>query len=128
MKRLLLIFFTISCFALKSQTGGVLESDPLNGYVVLVLPTATVQQLNNLKLEFAKHPQIQSATYVYQGHNCLLIALADVMNPDFIYYRDLVKIVVGYGGINRQDILIKEPKAYTEITTGGIDSTSFTVK
>ncbi|MBL7909532.1 MAG: hypothetical protein JNJ41_00590 [Bacteroidia bacterium] len=121
---LILIFLIISIFS-KSQIEQIYESDSLESKVVLYIPTATNAQLTNLQAEFANQTQIETAVFIFQSHNCLLIDLATVNNPKFIRYAELVKFVSQF--INYKDIHIKTTTAYSEIKAAQ-DATSFTLK
>src|SRR5258708_5623079 len=122
---LILFIFLGVLFTAKSQEA-IPESDPLQTQAILVFPAPTSAQLNSLKIEFAKYPQILSAVYVFQNHNCLLINLAN-SNTNFTYYRELIKTMSSI--INYTDIKIKTPSAYTVISNDvGDVNTSFVVK
>lgn len=124
-KNLLLLFSLFVFFVSRSQVAPV-ETDPLGAHAVFYIPTATDAQLTNLKTEFAKYSQIQSAVYAYGNHKCLIISFADVATPDFTYYYQLIKVMSPY--IDSKDIKIKTPDAYAHIAKLGIDLSSFTVK
>ncbi len=121
---LLLIFLIISIFS-KSQIEQIYESDSLESKVVLYIPTATNAQLTNLQAEFVNQTQIETAVFIFQSHNCLLIDLTTVNNPKFVRYAELVKFVSQF--INYKDIHIKTTAAYSEIKAAQ-DATSFTLK
>lgn len=121
---LFILFF--SCFVSRSQT--ILESDSLKSQAVFYVPEISVTQLNNIKAEFANYPEIQKAIYVYQTHNCIVVDIsAEVAHPRLVFYRDLMKIVVGFVG--RDNVFIKTPAAYAEIMgSAANDLSNFTLK
>jgi hypothetical protein len=128
MRRFLLIFsLTLIAFSGKAQLSCPTEHDPLSSKVIFVFKGgATPAQLNTIKTEFAKYPQISKATYIYTSLNYLLVDLnMSISNPNFSHYDELIKIMCG--AFNKDNILIKTPAAYEEIS-GQIDAVTFTVK
>ena len=120
----LLVCFLV-CFTVKAQILPS-ETDSLKNRAIIVLPSVTLSQLDDLKTEFAKYSQIQKAVFIYGNHNCLLIDLANVANPSFISYSDLIKIMCLT--VSHNQIFIKDWKAYDEIYKRSFDDTSFSVK
>ncbi|MBN8694102.1 MAG: hypothetical protein J0L69_12980 [Bacteroidetes bacterium] len=103
------------------------ETDKLESRAVLYIPTADNDKLALIKNEFAKYPQIQSAVYFYHNHNALLIEFADVVNPMFFTYSDIIKLIAH--GIPSEEVWIKTPAAYDEILSNQeLDTTKFILK
>src|ERR1043165_9389432 len=77
MARFLLVFsFVLFCLIGKAQVSCPTEQDHLTGQVIFVFKGgATPAQLNTIKSEFAKYPQITKASYVYTSINYLLVEL-----------------------------------------------------
>ena len=125
-KFLLIIFLSGLSFLSKAQVACPTEKDSLQGQIVFVLKGATTTQLNTIKTEFAKYPQITKATYVYTSINYLLVDLnMNLNNPSFTYYYQLIKVMCAALPIDK--ILIKTPSSYIDIVTK-IDDSSFILK
>lgn len=124
-KHLLSVLLFVVCFISNAQLSPS-ESDSLKSRAVLVLPKVTISQLNNIKTEFAKYPQIQKAVFIYNNHNCLLIDFDNGVNPNFKLYSELIKMICGY--VMRNEIFIKDSNAYNEIYKRGFDDSSFVLK
>lgn len=126
MRHLFIILFCILGLGLlKAQE--ITETDSLPPRFILILPTVTDAQLALVKAEFAKYPQIQSATFIYKNHHALLIELAEVVNTQFLTYADIMKVVAI--GIKYNEIFIKIPVAYDQIlSTAESNNTTYLVK
>ena len=123
----LAIIWLVAFAGLAQTNQDYKETDKLESRVVLYMPTADNNKLTLIKNEFLKYPQIQSAVYFYQNHNALLIEFADVVNPTFTTYSDIIKLIAH--GIPSEEVLIKTPFAYDEIISSQvIDSTKFILK
>lgn len=122
---ILICLFALSGFAQTNQDPK--ETDTLGSRVVFYIPTADNDKLTLIKNQLSKYSQIQSAVFIYQNHNTLLIDLADVIHPTFLTYADLIKLLAH--GITSDEIFIKTPAAYDEIIgSKGLDSTTFILK
>ncbi|MBL7895185.1 MAG: hypothetical protein JNK50_07845 [Bacteroidia bacterium] len=125
-----LLLLVVCLFSLEgiSQTNqDFKETDKLESRAVLYIPTADNNKLTLIKNEFAKYPQIQSAVYYYQNHNALLIEFADVLNPIFITYSDIIKLISH--GVPSEEVWIKTPSAFDEILSSEeLNPTKFILK
>lgn len=123
MPRLLFLFLMVITLNNYGQTNyDISETDSLPNKIVLYLPTADNARLNLLKNEFTNYSQIEKAVYYFQDNNALLIEFSSSVSSRLIYYADIVKVVSQV--IPRDEIRIKTPISYTEISNGNVEDLS----
>jgi hypothetical protein len=108
--------FIVGCIQLNAQTP--LPENRLPEYVVIGYPGIRTGQLDSLKLEYAKHPEIVSAKYVYGTNNCLLIKMDLSVKKTagkklFLSYYDIIKPSHAFYPIEK--CYLKPASAYLEI-------------
>lgn len=123
MPRLLFLFLMVITLNNYGQTNyDISETDSLPNKIVLYLPTADNARLNLLKNEFTNYSQIEKAVYYFQDNNALLIEFSSSVSSRLIYYADIVKVVSQV--IPRDEIRIKTPISYSEISNGNVEDLS----
>ncbi|MCE3225797.1 MAG: hypothetical protein K0S32_348 [Bacteroidetes bacterium] len=92
---MLFLFLSLSFF---SQDVKINEN--ITDKAVIGFPLVTTQQLNDIKAEFEKYPQILQATYVYGTYRCIFIKF-DTQGTTFKTFYDFLKPISPFYDVNK---------------------------
>jgi hypothetical protein len=112
-------------FAKVTFSQDLSSKDKISGRAVIGFPGITLNQLNLVKDEFAKHSQVISAKFIFENHNCMLI-IFDSNLKQFTVYDELLKTISVIYDVNK--CYVKPDMAYDEISNHYQKGTEFIVK